>query len=136
MKQPLDVLDLKTNKMHFYKIHLYDIETEKVKNEEFENINNFKTNYLIQFLNKEITYEEDNCVNVKATMIIYLIKEKEEIIKLKVQYFFLMIFKNNLKSFKEKEDVNVINYHIKIRVYDILLFNDYYINNEIKFTII
>ena len=47
-----------------------------------------------------------------------------------------MIFKNSLKSFKEKENINIIDFPIKIGVCELLLLNNYYINNEIKFTII
>ncbi len=32
MKEPLDILDLKTEQTYFYEVHLYDIKTENIKN--------------------------------------------------------------------------------------------------------
>lgn len=136
MKEPLDIYDLKTRQTDFYEIHLYYIKTENIKNEILDNINNFKTNYIIKFLTKKVSYEEENIVNIKVTMGIYLMKEKEEIMKVKVKCVFIMIFKKSVKYFKEKENINIIDSHIKMGVYDILLLNNYYINDEMEFTII
>lgn len=69
-------------------------------------------------------------------MDIYLLKEKEEIMKVKVKCVFIMIFKKSVKYFKEKENINIIDSHIKMGVYEILLLNNYYINDEMEFTII
>lgn len=56
MKESLNVYDLKTRQTDFYEIHLYYIKTENIKTEILDNINNFRTTYIIKLLTKKISY--------------------------------------------------------------------------------
>lgn len=133
-QDPIDIYDLKTENTNFYEIHLYDIIIQKIRHDILKNVKNFKVYYLVKFLKKNIIDNGYNCINVDSEMEIYLIKEQERIIKLKVACLFIMCFKKSLSNylFDLKNNNNLIDLEIRMGIFDILLLNDFPVNKEIN----
>lgn len=110
MNEPLTILDLKTIKTNFYEIHLYEQKVEYAtnKNKVLEALNNKKINYSVEFLNKEISYEEDECISLNAEMYIFVMEENKLILKLKINCSFIICFKNTFRLSNDKKNLNNI----------------------------